>query len=295
MAKQKQKAGAEKRKSRLWLPIGILAAVAIALAGCWLAAKQAVRARNGVVAAVAGFHENQLSIEKLEITPAPDWVREDLAADAIAHLQSSNQSLSLIDPDLVGNLTEAFQQSPWTKDVRVEKRYGNVRVELSYRQPVLSVPYGRYNCYVDADGVALPPPMPANTPEQFKQCLWIERLETATIPQVGMPFTNPRLLQAAKLAQLLVPRKAEFGIVAIVVVSAEDQPLACNLRTRMGSRIILGTIPDDIEDVWLEERMTALRQWLERYGSLDAPQGPYQFELRGGQLIEPVPLVALTR
>src|SRR5690606_38191375 len=120
-----------------------------------------------VLHTVSGYGENLLSGAKIRVTAAPEWVQENLVDDLLAQLQSSNVRRSLLDPGLARTIAETFCANPWVESARVEKRFGEVIVDVSYRKPVLSVPYGPYNCYVDAHGVALPPPTPSEPPQQF--------------------------------------------------------------------------------------------------------------------------------
>lgn len=297
MAKQKTKAGAEKKsKSRLWLPIGIVAGLLVAGGGLWFVGLGLLRAHSKVVSAVGNLEENRFANAKITVTPAPDWIEPNLVSNLLAQFEAQTAGRTLLDGDLVGLLAGTFSENAWVESVRVRKRFRAVDVEVSYRKPVLSVPYGPYNCYVDAHGVALPPPAPSEPPSQFRHCLWVEHFPQTAIPSVGQRFEDENLLTIAKLADLLLPYKSDLGVVAIVATTSPDGKLACNLRTRLGSRIVLGRVADmQLDEQSLRETFAPLRSWLERYGSLDAPEGPYQFDLSGDAFLEPVPLVALRR
>lgn len=231
--------------SRRWLGRLLMAGLvggAMASAGlCAAASFHWLRAR------VAALPDGQLDSREIRLSPPPPpWIRLDLKSHALAAAGLDGKPLPLTDPHLVERLERAFELSPWVARVSAHRAYRRLELRVTYRRPVLCVPWGTEGCYVAADGIVLP----ANTQadhDSLQACLVLEAsdLQEEPLPPPGRPFLDSRVTAAARLANLIVPYKDRLGVVAIVAHSGRNAPLVCDLQTKDGGTISWGRVEEN--------------------------------------------------
>jgi hypothetical protein len=188
-------------------------------------------------------------------------------------------AIELSDEESLRKIRIAFEMHPWVR--RVESfdvsTPGRLRVQLQFRTPVAMVQIDRAMMYIDAEGVRLPTPVPAET------LLGLLRIDgTISSPQgePGQRWGAKAVESAAQVAGLVAGDQASLQLVAVEVDLKSLEPVL-RLRTAGGTRVIWQTLPDADNSVTAEEKLARLRGYRERNGSLDAPVGgPYLLDVR---------------
>jgi hypothetical protein len=98
-----------------------------------------------------------IAFAAIDCEPPPRMPRAEFL-DEVQYLASFPDQIRLLDDDLAERLADAFARHPWVEKVeRVEiVPLQQVRVRLTYRTPVLAVPYSGQLRAVDRNGVLLP-------------------------------------------------------------------------------------------------------------------------------------------
>ncbi len=119
---------------QLYRPVTLSTAAAVVLAAVFL--PRCMR----LLPDLSQRDEYLLAATEIEITQPPHWVPHNLVAQVVegANLPAR---LSLLDPNLVGDVAEAFRMNPWVEEVvSVRKSFpARVVLALEYRQPVAMV------------------------------------------------------------------------------------------------------------------------------------------------------------
>lgn len=259
-----------KRPGPSWRPVrgaGVIAIAAFTLCGmAWGA--YALRHHANQLPSV------QLGVDHVMMSPQPEWVRRDLLRTALDAMGVSGSTIPLAQADLVARLGAELSASPWIERVRVDRRRGELRIEASYRRPVLFIPWGDGNrgSYLDEHGVVLP--AADADPQSLKSCLVLEGVAPTRLPVPGAAWRDVRIRSACQLAGRLAAVRRKLDLVVLTINEGPNGPLA-SLRTRRGSRIEWG--PPDLDQA--DRHVARLIAHQTRFGSLDQPRGPYYFDL----------------
>jgi hypothetical protein len=245
----------------------------------------------------AELPEFQFEARSIQVTPPHRWVPHDLVEQVIRQAKLPDQ-LSLLDGDLAGKLAAGFADHPWVSrvvQVRVSGESG-VAVDLEYRTPVLMVETGHGAYAVDVAGVLLPPA--DFSVASVRRFPLLKNVKSQPAGPAGTRWGDVVVVGGARLATTLAPgqdlsrhwdRFQLEGIEAPVPTQAVPQltDLSYELVTRGGSRIVWGRPPggDDLEPP-PAQKLARLEQYLSRYGSFDAPHGPYRIDIRHFEVIE---------
>ena len=226
---------------------------------------------------VSAFPELRLDHRHLVIASDAEWVSVDLVEEALERVASKGAGLALTDPTLPHRLGKAFESSPWVAEVRIRNAGGRVHADLTYRKPVLFVPWRPgEGCYVDAEAVVLP--AEEAHVASLKRCLFVEGVLPSRLPAPGDGFADRPLRAAARLAGFLEPHKHRLDLVAIIVEPGEGDSFGLQSRTRREGKRIVWTRPTGCA-ASESQKLERLIAYERRFGSLDAPAGPRQFDL----------------
>jgi hypothetical protein len=246
---------------------------------------------------LSALAEYQVDARSIQVTPPNRWVPDDLAGQVIRQAELPEQ-LSLLDDGLAEKLAAAFADHPWVArvvQVRTSRETG-ISVDLEYRTPVLMVETGRGAYPVDVEGVLLPPA--DFSVAEARRFPHLRNVKSQPAGPAGVPWGDVIVVGAARLATTLAPGQDlsrywdRFQLEAIeapVPGQAEPQLAELNyeLVTRGGSRIVWGRPPggDELEPP-PAQKLGRLEQYLSRYGSFEAPDGPYRIDIRHFEVIE---------
>jgi len=239
----------------------------------------------------------QFPARNIHISPPNRWVPQDLAVQVVRQAGLPEQ-LSLLEGDLVARLAAAFAAHPWVArvvHVRASRDAG-ILVELEYRAPVVMVETVRGDYPVDIEGVLLPPAdFSAADLAAFPH---LRNVRTQPAGPAGIPWGDIAVVGGARLANALAPGqdlsrfwdRFQFEAIEAPHQGRADLDLAdltYELLTRGGSRIVWGHPPgaDELEPP-PSQKLARLEQYLSRYGSFDAPHGPYRIDIRHFEVIE---------
>lgn len=244
------------RKVRRAVYAGAMAAAAIGLcAAIWRNIREDVYA----------LPEYQVPVAELHVTPAPAWlhpranIRNEVVRDA-----SLAGNMSVLNDRLTVDIARAFALHPWVEEVTsVRKSFpARVDVEIKYRRPmcVVVLPDGTY--VVDRAGVLLPR---GDIPDS----------ELATLPRLtgvdkptsvaGAPWSDPRVVDGAAIAEVLREDWATLGLDAIVPTkptsTVHGSRYRFHLTTNQGRTINWGYAPSagKMDEADLATKLSRLR------------------------------------
>ncbi len=241
--------------------------------------------------------EYQFPSRDIRVTPPNRWVPRDLVAQVVRQAGLPEQ-LSVLDEELVARLAAAFGEHPWVARVvrvRVSRDEG-IFADLEYREPVLMVDTARGAYAVDINGVLLPPAdFSAAEVGRFPH---LRNVMTQPAGPAGVAWGDLAVVGGARLADRIAPGHDlgrywdRFQLEAIDAprragAEADLADLTYELLTRGGSRIVWGRPPggDELEPP-PSQKLARLDQYLSRYGSFEAPHGPYRIDIRHFEVIE---------
>ena len=227
---------------------------------------------QGLREAAGALPENKLNRSMLQVTPQPSWVTVDLTEKILADADLDLSSAKLTDRDLLRRVAAAFEGSPWVKTVRIKSGVRVLHVEVEYRKPVLSIPWKDWACYLSSDGVVLPPD-PETDKQAFRRCLILELPSDSEPPKVGQRFTDPSVLAAARLAELLGEAVERMRLLSITA-SADGR---ITLSTKGGSKVEWGRTSSSDDDV--ARKLALLETACDARHRLDGPGAPLRYDL----------------
>ncbi|MEX0715387.1 MAG: hypothetical protein WD066_02310 [Planctomycetaceae bacterium] len=268
---------------------GVLLLAAIAAAG-WFLGPTIRRA----LPPIEERDEYRIRAAEIQVPDMPTWIPEDFVAEATRRA-GLREELSLLDEGLTADVAEAFRLHPWVRNVvRVEKSYpARVVARLEFREPVAMVQVQGGMYPIDAHGVLLPPTdFSAAETHRYPAIAGVK-----STPQgpAGSSWGDPIVIAAAKVAVALLSEWRELGLVAIRVVEpAKRKPeeMTFELVAPQGSRIVWGRPPgtDHPGELSADQKLGRLKDYRARFGDFDAPQGPYEIDIRHWQEISRRPL-----
>lgn len=229
--------------------------------------------------------EYHVAVDAIEITPPPPWIKSNLHEE-VRKLAGLPDSLVLLDSDVLEQTAQAFALHPWVaKVVRASKSYpATLRLELRYREPVAMIDVSDGLFPVDVEGVLLP--SEAFSADQAKIYPRVDGIRSRPAGTAGMPWGDPLVTGAAKIAVALQRHWQALHLDSIEVgkwnvVGNTDAELFY-LLSKGGTRIVWGRPPgtDHPGEISADEKIARLTRYLAEHGSLEAPDGPYELDLR---------------
>jgi hypothetical protein len=230
---------------------------------------------QGIVGAtLAAAPELNLPRDQWNWTPTPEWIAVDPGRQALEHAGLADDGAPLGRADLVPAVAGALEKSPWVESVRATKGPASFSVEIRYRQPVLFVPVGEgtRGCYVDRHGIVIPAEQARSS--GLREAFIFEGRPQRELPGVGNPFTDPHVVEAAKLADFLLAVKVRLDLAAIVGPSEQAE---WTLRARRGSRFLWGRLGAVEQE---EEKLARMLQWGEQNRGREPAAGNQEVDLR---------------
>jgi hypothetical protein len=235
-------------RSATWSIVAVLVFTASAAALWW-----------HVSSRVVAGPEYQVTSRNVEITPPPQWIHSDIAAEVVRSL-SLDAPLSILDDKLSERIYNGFAAHPWVAEVeRVTKRHpAHVRVDLVYRRPVCMVEVASASgpassaaaplnlLPVDVKGVLLPSgDMPPAERERYPR---LKSIATAPLGPPGVKWGDGRVTGGAEVAAALVEVWSELSLAAIVPSASPERgpkgdEYTFEIFTRGGTRILWGRSP----------------------------------------------------
>ena len=242
--------------------------------------------------------EYQLTTDSIHLDEIPHWVPQDLLQQVIRQSDLPT-TFSLLDDSLVQTLAEAFEQHPWVDSVESVRKHpdAGIEVKLNYRQPVAMVEVSEGLLPIDGSAVLLPP-----IDFSYADTQRYPHIEgTITIPdsEVGKVWEDRRIQGAARIAAALQTEWQELKLKSILLPidegsTDEADALSFVLKTEGGSRIHWGRAPESGHpgELTVAQKIGRLQQYLQQFGSFDAPHGPYEIDIRHWQEISRRPTTA---
>ncbi|MGI9428233.1 MAG: cell division protein FtsQ/DivIB, partial [Bythopirellula sp.] len=233
-----------------------------------------------------------LAEQRITITALPEWITGEVRSEAIRNAGIIGR-LSVLDDAFAQVIEDAFVLHPWVESVeRITKRYpAGAHVELTYRRPIAAVELVNQNVVqlipIDRFGVHLPSSDVPNIRKRYLPRIGgvVER------PPVGQPWTDPRVLGAAEIAEQLAPVWESMHLVDILPSARPEirgrmRYFVFDLITRGGTRVVWGAAPSAAppsEDKFAE-KLDRLRAVAKQYGPLDSVRGPAVVDIRKNEL-----------
>lgn len=178
--------------------LGIALAIGLVLGLVWLGQQAGEQ--------VADDERYAVPFAAIECSTPPGIDRPTFLAE-VRYLGRVSETVQSVDPKLHATLTTAFDLHPWVQSVdSVEPTAeGGIRVDLTFREPVLAVRIANDPAprVVDRLGVLLPPTAPTGG---------IAELTTIVLPPTGPSgevWRDPDVTRAAELAVEFHPKSIE--------------------------------------------------------------------------------------
>ena len=290
---------AEKRRRSLWsrfasdlpdldwrlhpLTLFILATIATIAVGIWL-----WRSNERDLLDRSTY---QLTWDRLNVSPQPDFVRTDLKKAAFDGSRLGD--LNLLDPALVSKVHAAFAVQSWVDQASVRKNRSGVEVDLTFRKPVALVEFGENLLLpVDRHGIVL-------DGEDFNPALASQFIRIAVdLPQVGSlvhgdVWPDERIVAAAMIADIIAEQARDWGVVRIAHVPLTHGSTAPEgdfefLSTQGGAgiRVMWGSPPgfERPGEATPGQKVETLNKWVAERGALSDFGTSQTIDLRSGQV-----------
>ncbi len=229
---------------------------------------------------VAARDDYRLTARDITITQPPAWIRADVRAEVLRNSGLVNQSLSILDDDLVERVQRAFSLHPWVAKVeRVSKSHpAHVEVEINYRRPVVMIEVPGGLLPVDAEGILLP--SDDFSPLAARSYPRLSGIESSPLGPTGTKWGDPIVAGGARIAEVLKLVWDDLGVRAIrwaksAASSDSSGPAIYELNTAAGNAIIWGAAPgsEPTGEPTSQEKLLRLKAYIAAHGSLDQPQG----------------------
>ncbi len=222
-----------------------------------------------------------LTWDAIQISPPPHWIAIPLKQRVLEH-SPLPRKLSVLAPDVAQRLAHAFSLEPWVRrvvEVRLRRKPACF-VTLEYREPVAVVACKGELIPIDADAVVLPV-REITTLQPYPRVL-VSRARQ--MPAPGIRWESVQVQAAARVAAFLHPYQNHLRIVAInATLYRGDAPPTgpIELLSAGGSRITWGRPPGTSYsgELAAEIKLQRLLDYVEQFGSLEAPSGPYEIDV----------------
>jgi hypothetical protein len=241
---------------------------------------------------LANRPEYRLPMSKVRVVPAPE---RPVPVDLVEQVRNQNQlprELSLLDTKLCPRLASAFAKHPWVaKVISVRQSFpADVVVEVEFRRPMAMVQVKGGRIPIDGTGTMLPSEDFAVS--DVMRFPTIRMAGAGNMAREGGRFTEPGLIGAAQVAELLAPRWAELELEAIELPrhrdpSVDPANIPIYLQSKSGSTILWGRAPgtDHPGELTATQKVARLEKYLSEFGGFDRPNGPYEIDIRHWQEI----------
>lgn len=196
----------------------------------------------------------------LTLSPPP-WISPHFIDEVLAYRKMNGSTgVNITDRKAIEDLFVAFTRHPWVKRVEsLEIAYpARIFARLEFRVPTALVeaaaeqygPEFRGGVFpIDAEGVLLPSDYlkasQTADPGSVFDYIWISGIRSTPMGGVGEPWNDPRLEEAALLAEMLRDDFSRLGIQKIAVRPTDESKIdgQFDLETRRGAKIYWGTFP----------------------------------------------------
>ena len=236
--------------------------------------------------------EYRLETRKIRVLPVSE---RPVPADLLEQIRRQNQlprELSLLDPKLCKTLAAAFARHPWvSRVISVKQSFpADIVVELEFRRPVamVQVKGGR----IPIDGVGNVLPSEDFAVADVSRYPTIRLSGAGNLTRNGGRVTEPGLIGAARVAELLAPKWSHLDLEAIELPrirnsNVDPADIVLQLQAKSGSTIIWGRAPgtDHPGELTAAQKVARLEKYVTEFGGFDRPSGPYEIDIRHWQEI----------
>jgi hypothetical protein len=267
-------------------PFALVLLIAAGFFGAWCVTWYGMGSWQGVRQHVFSSPEYWVGLENVEISRQPPWIRTDIRSEVFRDA-SLDGPLSIMDPDLVERVANAFSLHPWISEVRgVTKRHpASIKVDLEYRLPVCMVEGPRRRLSpVDSEGILLP--RKDFSPLEAGKYPLLTGIDTVPVGPEGTNWGDARVLGGAEIAAVLGPVWSELGLERIVPSPALDierpDETIYELFTKGGTRIVWGRAPscDMPGEVPAADKVERLKRYFAENNTLEGPAGRQEIDVR---------------
>ncbi|HEY4231963.1 MAG TPA: hypothetical protein VGM76_00925 [Lacipirellulaceae bacterium] len=247
---------------------------------------------------VARHAQYQIAADHVHITPPPAWIHADVRSEVLGD-SGLVGTLSVLDDSerLQQRVRDAFSFHPWIAAVRriTLSLPATVDVELEYRRPIAAVQVAANAAApcspIDVTGFRLPDADFSDVERRY-----LPRIVGGSgQPLVGKPWTDERVLEAARLAAGLGDVWAKLRLVEIIPsadprVRGEIRFHTFELTTSGGTRIRWGAPPGhevDAGESPFDVKRQRLVDYAAQHGKLDSIEGPELVDVRSDLVVVP--------
>lgn len=242
---------AQSAQRRVWiqLTVGLLAFLALWI--CWRTVRSTALAES----------RYQAGRRDILILAPPPWISPHFIDEVFSYRKlGTTTGVNITDRGGIEDLFLAFTRHPWVKRVEsLEIGYpARILARLEFRVPIALVeadpefygPEFRGGVFpIDEEAVLLPSDYlkasQAVDNDSVFDYLWISGIRSTPMGGIGEPWNDPRLEEAALLAEMLADDFSRLGIqkIAVRTTDAADLNGEFDLKTNRGAKIYWGTFP----------------------------------------------------
>lgn len=217
---------------------GRVVIAAVVLLACTYAAALLWRELRSHVAQAEPY---VLTPDRIQITPPPPWIRADIKAEILRD-GSLDGSASLLDDGLAQRIYTAAMLHPWVAHAKVRLTYpAQVTIDITYRRPVAMVRVPGGLLPVDAAGVVLPSSDFSTADTANYPC--IAGIQGGPSGGQGIEWGDPKVYEAARIAEQLGPDWASMGLLEIVPGEQNGSAGEYEIVSKSGWKAIWGQPP----------------------------------------------------
>ncbi len=220
-----------------------------------------------------------LRLEKLSVTPQPDWIKTKVADEV--YRNGRLDRISLLDPRATASIAQAFETHHWVRTTsRVSKSVGEkVAVDLIYRRPVAMIYVEKQSndpqtgdvqagfFPIDNEGTMLP--TGDFTKDDVRKYFIIYAQNAHPAGDIGLPYGDVRIMEALSLCEFLEKYREPYGLEVIEIhqdnLTSGPSPWSLSAFTRDKRReIIWGHAPrlENSGELPADEKLKRLLAWL---------------------------------
>jgi hypothetical protein len=233
-----------------------------------------------------------LTLDGIEATEQPDWIQTDVKREVFEkHLRPAPD---IRDEQFTPRVAQAFRMHEWVKDVRRVRKFfpARIEVEVVYRRPVAYVEFKKDNVLrgwpVDGDGVLLPASVLSE--KEANRFPRIVASGASPVGTVGTPWGDPRIRDAARIADVLEKSWHTLGLYRVVAVDPEHQAYEMlnptyELHTRQGARVLWGRAPgrEVSNEPKAKQKLSRLVDYVRKNGPLEKTESTVLIDLQNAE------------
>jgi hypothetical protein len=214
----------------------------------------------------------QVAFSAIDVNAPPGFTREQFLAE-VKKGSGLPDTIGVLDEDLNSRLETAFAKHPWVASIQSVEPKGSqgIRVELTFRIPVLAIPQTDLTKLVDGKGILLP-----ELSKTDSIPIWRGHA-TSPIGSTGTLWGDKDIEAVAGVLEMLRPHQDKLHINAVTVRTGE-----IIFTTKHGYLLLWGHSrgKEPKGEPNENDKLASLVKYCQDHGGLELSNGPKEIDLR---------------